>query len=74
MWSGFKQTDTRNIWKNNNNDMGVYKFPVIWNDYVNSKMQKKEHTQSEAFRLHTQPALPAFQDSDTEYKPFNTDI
>ena len=54
--------------------MGVYKFPVIWNDYVNSKMQKKEHTQSEAFRLHTQPALPAFQDSDTEYKPFNTDI
>jgi len=41
---------------------------------MNNKMQRKEHTQSEAFRLHTQPALPAFQESDREYKPCNTDI
>jgi len=31
-----------------------------------NKMQRKEHTQSEAFKLHTQPALPAFQESHTE--------
>jgi hypothetical protein len=51
--------------------------------YTNSKLYGmtkwsircgERNTQSEAFMLYTQPASPAFQESDTEYKPCNTDI